>query len=243
METPIYISLSRMLALSRQMDVVSNNVANATTTGFKQQRMTFNEFLDKPALGERVSLVQDRAVYRDMSAGPMSVTSNPLDVAINGKGYFVVDTVSGPRYTRAGRFQLDGKGQIVDNSGLPLLGSDDKPLSVPTGTAQVRIAGDGSIFSNINPTKPIGKIKIAAFDKEQLMTEVGSGLFTTDETPQPTPKETKVAQGVIEESNVKSVAEMTAMIGVLRQYQGIQKIIDAEHDRQKNMIQKLGRQA
>jgi len=243
MENPIYISLSRMLALSRHMDVVSNNVANATTTGYKQQKMTFTEFLDKPALGERVSLVQDRAVYRDMSAGPMSVTSNPLDLAINGKGYFVVDTVSGPRYTRAGRFQLNNDRQIVDNSGLPVLDASNKPVTLPAGTINVRITGDGSVFSNVNPAAAVGKINVVSFQKEQLMTEVGSGLFTTDETPQAVPKETRVAQGVIEESNVKPVVEMTNMITVLRQYQGIQKIIDAEHDRQKNMIQKLGRQA
>jgi len=243
MENPIYISLSRMIALHRQMDVVANNVANATTTGFKQERVMFSEFLDKPALGERLSLVQDRATVRDMSAGPMQATSNPLDVAISGKGYFAVDTVNGPHYTRAGRFQLDAKGQIVNSDGLPLLGSTDKPITLPTGTSQVRITADGSVFSDKNPTAPVGKIKIAAFDKEAMMSEVGGGLFVTDEKPQPTPKDTRIAQGMLEESNVKPVVEMTNMINVLRQYQGIQKIIDAEHDRQKNMISKLGRQA
>ncbi|MEI8396165.1 MAG: flagellar basal-body rod protein FlgF [Rhodospirillaceae bacterium] len=241
METPIYVSLSRMMALRHQMDVVANNVANATTTGFKQERVQFAEFLDKPANGERVSLVQDRTTVRDLSPGPVSATSNPLDVAISGKGWFAVDTLNGPHYTRAGRFQLDAKGTIVDNNGLPVMGTGNRPITLPTGTTRINITGDGSVFSDANPLTPVGRIGVVNFQKEQQMTEVGSGLFTTDEIPTPAAKDTKITQGAIEESNVKPVIEMTNMINVLRQYQGMQKIVDAEHERLKNMIQKLGR--
>jgi flagellar basal-body rod protein FlgF len=243
MENPIYISLSRMVALQRQMDVVANNVANATSTGFKRERVMFSEYLEHPTMNERLSMVQDRATTRDMSPGPMSATSNPLDVAIRGSGYFVVDTLNGPHYTRAGRFQLDPKGQIVDNNGLPVLGTDMKPIILPTGAGDIHIQGDGSVFTNLNPRTPVGKINVVTFDKEQQMIEVGSGLFLTDETPKPASKDTRVAQGVIEESNVQPVVEMTNMMNVLRQYQGIQKIVDSEHKSQESMIQKLGRQA
>ncbi len=242
METPIYIALSRMVALQRQMDVVANNVANSTSTGFKRERVMFTEYLKKPAMGERVSMVQDRATSRDMSPGPMSATSNPLDLAIRGKGYFVVDTLNGPHYTRAGRFQLDPKGQIVDNNGLPLLGTDMKPITLPNGANQVRIEGDGSVFTNLNSRAPVGKVNVVSFTKEQMMTEVSGGLFLTDEKPQPAPKDTRLAQGVIEESNVQPVVELTNMMDVLRKYQGIEKIIDSEHNSQRSMIQKLGRQ-
>jgi flagellar basal-body rod protein FlgF len=243
MENPVYISLSRMVALQRQMDVVANNVANATSTGFKREHVMFSEYLQRPSMGERVSMVRDRATTRDMSPGPMSATSNPLDLAIRGKGYFVVDTLNGPHYTRAGRFQLDPKGQIVDNNGLPVLGTDMKPITLQNGANEVRIQGDGSVFTNLDPKTPVGKINVVTFDKEQQMSEVGSGLFLTDEKPQPAPKDTRLAQGVIEESNVQPVVEMTNMMNVLRQYQGIEKIIDSEHKSQQNMIQKLGRQA
>ncbi len=243
MENPVYISLSRMVALQRQMDVVANNVANATSTGFKRERVMFSEYLQRPTMGERLSMVQDHATTRDMSPGPLSPTSNPLDLAIRGKGYFVVDTLNGPHYTRSGRFQLDPKGQIVDNNGLPVLGSDNRPITLKTGVSEIRIQGDGSIFTNLDPKTPAGKFKLVTFDKEQQMSEVGSGLFLTDEKPQLAPNDTRLAQGMIEESNVQPVVEMTNMMAVLRQYQGIEKIVDSEHKSQQNMIQKLGRQA
>jgi flagellar basal-body rod protein FlgF len=246
MENPIYISLSRLMTLQRHMDVVANNVANASSTGYKRQGMLFTEFLKKPAPGEQLSLVQDRAVVRDLSQGPLQSTSNPLDVALQGKGYFVVDTLNGPHYTRAGRFQLDAKGTVVDANGLPVLTAGGQPITVPRGATQLRISGDGTVSAATSATAPareVGKLNIVSFQKEQLMTEVGSGLYVTDEQPQPAGKDTKVTQGMLEESNVKPVAEITNMITILRQYQGIQKIADAEHDRQRNMIQKLGRQA
>ena len=243
MENPIYISLSRMMALRNKMDAVANNVANSGSTGYKQQRVLFSEVLRKTTMTEKVSLVHDRAMVRDMSEGPLSATSNPLDIAIRGKGFFVVDTLNGPHYTRAGRFQLDGKSQIVDNNGLPVLDANNRPIAMPKGTNDIRITADGSVFSNVSPTAPVGKINVVTFQNERQMTEIGGGLFITDEKPTPPTKDTRVIQGAIEESNVKPVVEITNMIDILRQYQGIQKIIDAEHDRQKTMIQKLGRTA
>ncbi|MEI6876782.1 MAG: flagellar basal body rod C-terminal domain-containing protein, partial [Spirochaetota bacterium] len=101
---------------------------------------------------------------------------------------------------------------------------------------------DISTAGNARPQQ-VGKIQVVSFQNEQRMTQVGGGLLLTTEKPGPTPKDTKLAQGMIEESNVKPVAEITSMISILRQYQGIQKIADAEHNRQESMIQKLGRQA
>ncbi len=244
MENPIYISLSRMMALRNQMDVVANNVANANSTAYKQQRVLFSEFLKKPAMGEQISMVRDRATVRDMSQGPLTATNNPLDLAINGKGFFVVDTLNGPRYTRNGRFQLDGKGGVVDVNGLPVLDAKSKPVTIPAGASRVRVTSDGSVLTDLDPTNAVAKIAMVSFEKEHQLVQVGAGLFTTaspDQQPIPASKDIKVTQGMIEESNVKPILEMTNMIGVLRQYQGMQKIIDAEHERQKAMIQKLGR--
>ena len=241
MENPTFISLSRLMSLQNKMDAVANNVANSNSTGYKQQKVLFSEVLRKTSMTEQVSLVQDRAMVRDMSEGPLSATSNPLDVAIRGKGFFVVDTLNGPHYTRAGRFQLNGTGQIVDDNGLPVLDGGNRPISLPTGTTSIRITADGSVFSNVNPTAPSGKINVVSFSNERQMSEIGSGLFITDEKPQTAPKDTRVIQGAIEESNVKPVAEITNMIGIQRQYESIQKMLAAENDRTKKMIQTLGR--
>lgn len=241
MENPIYISLSRMTALQRQMDVVAGNIANANTTGYKQNRVLFSEMIKHPAANERMSMVQDRVTMHDLSQGPLTATSNPLDLAVSGKGFLVVDTVSGPRYTRAGRLQLDAQRQLVDNSGLPVLGQGNRPISIPAGAGGLRIESDGTIFGSANPTAPLGKLNVVSFEKENQLTEIGAGLYTTPEPPKPAPKDTRILQGVLEESNVKPVVEMTSMMSILRQYQSVQHSVDAEAERQRTMIQRLGR--
>jgi len=241
MESPLLIALSQQMVLRRQMDVVANNMANANTSGFKQQRMLFTEFLERPAVNERLSFVQDRAASRDLSQGPLSATTNPLDVAINGSGYFVVDTVNGPRYTRDGHFQLDGQRQIVNSGGLPLLSTNNQPIAIPAGASNIRISADGNVFTELDPANPVGRIRLASFQREQQMTAVGANLYATDETPQTAPATSSLQQGMVEESNVKPVLEISAMIEVSRQYAAAQKVIDTETQRQTSAIQRLGK--
>lgn len=240
MENPTYIALSRQNALRRQLDVVANNVANMNTTGFKQQRVMFTEFLERPAMHEQVSFVQDRAVVRDLAAGGMVQTGNPLDVALSGPGYFTVDTASGRRYTRNGNFRLDDQRQLVDGGGLPVLSDAGQPITLPEGTADIQVKGDGTVTTELGP---VGRLNVVTFQREQMMTEVGSGLYVSDEEPQPAPPETKVAWGMLEQSNVKPVVEMTQMIEINRQYQQAQKMIESEHERIRSLIQRLGRTA
>lgn len=238
MENATYVSLSRQEALKRQMDVVAHNIANMNTTGYKNQRMLFTEFLERPGMHEQVSFVQDRAVVRDTGNGGLTSTNNTLDFALTGPGYFTVDTASGRRYTRAGNFQLNDARQIVDQGGLPVLSDNGQPLTVPEGAKDIKVSGDGNLSTELGP---IGRFNIVTFKKEQLMTEVGSGLYVSDEEPAAAPVDTKVAQGMLEQSNVKPVVEMTQMMEILRQFQTNQKMLDTEHERMRNVIQKLGR--
>jgi flagellar basal-body rod protein FlgF len=210
------------------------------TTGYKNQRMLFTEFMEKPAMHEKVSFVQDRAVVRDLSVGGMTQTGNPMDLALTGNGYFTVDTASGPRYTRAGNFRMNDQRQMVDGGGLPVLADNGQPITLPTGTSDVKVSGDGTVSTELGP---VGKLNIVTFKNEQMMTEVGAGLYVTDEEPQPAPADTKVAQGLLEGSNVKPVVEMTQMIEIQRSYMSAQKVIENENDRIRNMITKLGRTA
>ncbi|UEM20194.1 flagellar basal-body rod protein FlgF [Skermanella mucosa] len=239
MENPIYIALSRQDALRRQMDVVANNLANMMTPAYKNQRMMFLEYLAKPAATpvEKVSMVQDYGVLRNTAVGPISSTGNPLDVALQGDGYLTVETRDGQRFTRNGRLQLDLDRQIVDTNGLPVLNEQDLPMTVPQNSGPITITADGTVSSDQGQ---IGRIKLVRFEREQFMTELGGGIFTTDEPPLPAPG-TKVVQGAVEESNVQSVVEMTQMIEISRQYAVNQKMIEAEHERQRNAITKLSR--
>ncbi|MBL9034438.1 MAG: flagellar hook-basal body complex protein, partial [Rhodospirillaceae bacterium] len=117
METPIYIALSRQMVLRNQMDVVANNIANASTPGFKAEMMLLTEVELPAERGTELSYVQDFATARDFSAGPLRATGNDLDLAIQGDGFFSVQTPDGVRYTRVGRFQLDANGTLITSQG------------------------------------------------------------------------------------------------------------------------------
>src|SRR5689334_8850044 len=112
MDNGLYVAIQRQLALFRDMDVTANNIANANTVGFNSEHMLFNEYLVKD-INQKVqnpmAFPNDVATYRDTQTGTMQVTGNALDIAINGKAYFAVETPLGIRYTRAGNFQIDGE--------------------------------------------------------------------------------------------------------------------------------------
>lgn len=235
------IALSRQMAVQRKLDVVANNIANMNTVGFKQERVQFAEFLKRPGFNEQLSMVQDRATVRDMTPGRLTATSNPLDLAINGTGYFVVDTVNGPHYSRDGRFQLNEQRQIVNLGGLPVLNQTGQPITVPDTAARIQVDSAGYVTTELNPNTPIGRINLVSFQNEQRMIHVGSGLFATTEQALPAPQETKIQQGMTEDSNVTPVVEINSMVEILRQYQQAQKLIDAEVERQKNVISRIGR--
>lgn len=238
MENSLYITLSRQEALRRQMEVVSNNIANMNTSGFKSQRMLFLEYLEQPdRKGDKMSFVQDYGLMRNTNAGPLTVTSNQMDVALRGDGYFAVETLSGPRYTRGGSLQLNANRELVDRAGLPILDENNQRLTLPADTTQIFIRGDGMIETEQGQ---VGRLKVVNFADQQRMTELGGGLYTTDQeeiaVAQP-----DIAQGALEGSNVQSVVEMTQMIDVMRTYQSVQKMIDTEHERIRTAIRQLAR--
>src|SRR5262249_30237242 len=128
METASYVALSSQMALTRQLDIVANNLANASTPAFKAERVLFAEFVTQAG---GPSSVQDFGTPRDTKQGALSRTGNPLDVALQGSGYFALQTPLGVRYTRNGRFQLDPNGQVVNAQGYALL-DGTSPLTLPT---------------------------------------------------------------------------------------------------------------
>src|SRR5689334_10979600 len=152
MENTLLIGLSRQVTLERQMDVIANNVANVNTNGFKADRSLFQEYLmptareDNFAAGRdrRISHVVDRATLHDFAQGSPDTTKNPLDVAINGDAFFVVQTPGGERYTRDGAFQINSQGQLVTASGFPVLGNGG-PIQFQQTDKEIQIASDGNI--------------------------------------------------------------------------------------------------
>src|ERR1700759_3946876 len=151
MENTLLVGLSRQTLLERQLDVVANNIANVNTTGYKADSSLCEAFLTSGAhednfvgADRRVSYVQDRATFRDFSQGAPDQTKNPLDVAIDGSGFLVVQTAAGERYTRDGGLQINSQGQLVTPSGDPVLGPGG-PIVFQPGDKEISINGDGGI--------------------------------------------------------------------------------------------------
>ncbi len=228
MENSLTIALSRQSVLARQMDVIATNLANLETAGFKAENMIFSEHLEKTAEGEVLSLVHDVSFVRDLSEGPMVGTQSSLDMAIHGEGYFVVGTDEGERYTRHGVFQLDSSGQIVTTNGDPLFNSGGSPITIPPDASSITITRDGTISAD---AQEIGQIKVVSFENPQALSKIGNGLYeAVDQTPT-ADSDSEILQGMVENSNVKGVVEMTRMIDTVRSYQAATKLADTEHQR------------
>ena len=151
MENALLIGLSLQTILERQLDVVANNVANVNTAGFKADRSLFEEFLKSGAHEDNfvgkdrsVSYVQDRGTFHDFSQGAVQQTKNPLDVAVDGSGFLVVQTAAGERYTRDGGLQLNNTGQLVTIAGNPVLGASGPIVFQPTDH-DINVSPDGTI--------------------------------------------------------------------------------------------------
>jgi flagellar basal-body rod protein FlgF len=218
------------------MDVIATNLANLTTTAFKAEQMIFAEQITETAEGEFISIVHDVSFVRDLEEGPTTGTNNPLDLAIHGEGYFVVETPDGPRYTRHGVFQVNDSGQITTTDGNPVLNTGNAPILVPPNTAILDIARDGTISAD---TAEIGRFQVVRFENEQALKKLGNSLYDAEtQNPEPAPG-TEVLQGIVENSNVTGVTEMTRMIDTVRAYQAAAQLTDTEHQRILDAIEAL----
>jgi flagellar basal-body rod protein FlgF len=243
MESANLVLLSNQEALQRAMDVVANNVANVSTTGFKREGILFDTLLSQPEPDQPIQFVVDRATYRDMANGPIDPTGNPLDLAIQGAGYFPIQTPTGTKYTRSGSFQISPDGNIVTLSGDELLGDGDQPITIPSTASEINISGDGYITAKVdNGTSlaDLGKLKLVKFDNPQAMQSVGGGLYATDQDPQ-ADEESSVMQGALEQSNVSAVTEITQMIEIMRSYEQTVNLIGQENTRIDDAIAKLSK--
>jgi flagellar basal-body rod protein FlgF len=246
MENTLLVGLSRQVALSRELDVVANNLANMNTTGYKADGSLFEEYLSSNAraapTNSRVSFVQDRGVWRDMSQGALDRTGNPLDVAIDGKGFLVVQTPAGERYTRNGALQIDSTGQLVTNEGYPVIG-DNGPIVFQQTDHQVQISRDGTVSvregtSNVDAAR--GHIRVVTFNNPQQLQKSGSSMFMAAQGAQPLDTQNAgLIQGSVEKSNVRSVVEMSRMIEITRSYTQVAGILQQQSDMGQQAIDKL----
>jgi len=234
----LYTAASGMLHQMTKTDVISSNLANVNTTAYKRDTAIFeslkmmrihriddpypaapDQSIDpRPFIGLMGTGVRLDEIYTDFSQGPIETTSNPLDLALHGDGFFEVITPTGPRYTRDGSFSLSSEGYLVTKEGYRVMG-ENGPVLLPRN-ANITINEGGEIFSD---GQRLDRLRIVSFEDNHQLIKVGENLYMCDESPQPA--EVRVIQGALEGANSNSITEMVNLINAFRAYEASQKIV------------------
>ncbi len=250
MDTAIYVALSRQVTLQRQLDVAANNMANVDTAGFKVEHLsvlTDPIAASGPSIGfgrEPIKYVLDNGSTRDFSQGAIEQTGATFDTAIEGAGFFSVQTANGVRYTRDGRFSTDAQNQIVDQKGEPVLDASGSPITIdPTASTPV-IGKDGSITQSgrSGAVNKVGRIGVTRFADKSALVKEGDNQFSDPGAAGATPApDAVVRQGYQEKSNVNSIVEVSSLIDISRAYERVQNIILSTQDLSTRAVDGLGR--
>ena len=217
-----------MMAQEERMNLTANNMANVSTPGFKKDVPVFEGYLVK----------QSKTYF---GQGPFELTDRDLDIAIDGPGFFQIDTPAGVRYTRNGNFKVNSDGQIVTQDGDPLIGAG----FVPEGARQVIIEPEGRVqaIDQDGEAAVIGQIEMVEFDDPNMLIKEGYDLYvpkSADFTPDPAER-TRLEQGFLEKANVNPVNEMVQMIELHRIYEALQKIVHTKQEMDEQAIGQLGK--
>jgi len=235
---------SSLEALGREYQAIAHNLANANTVGYKRRQSSFALVLAERLGGASVVTDVSRltggsvqgSLQVDFAEGRMVRTSRPLDLALHGRGFFVVETPQGPLYTRNGVFRTNAQGQLVDASGRTVAG-EGGPITIPTGVSSrsVNVATDGSISAGGNS---IGKLRVVEFEDPTLLVPAGRNCFRAPAGTQPNPAAgTTVHQGFQEASNVNVVEELVGLITIGRLYEANLKAVTSQDERLKSLLQ------
>jgi flagellar basal-body rod protein FlgF len=229
-----------MIAQSMRQDITANNLANVTTTGFKRDRLFQRHLIDaqsgSEATGE-LGLLQTQKVSTDFSSGGLNPTSGPLDVALQGEGFFVVSDGQKTYYTRNGHFQLSSEGKLITAQGQVVQGEGGEILLPP---GQVTIGTQGEIAVN---GQTVGRLKVVTVEESSNLMKAGSAMFVSKNggAQEAEATGTTVHQGFLETSNVNATQEMVEMIAIMRNYQASSKILQAEDETLQKTVTEIGR--
>lgn len=237
MDAVAYVTLSRQSGLMQEMRVIANNIANSATTGFRQEGVIFSEYVR--AIPDQPSLSMTRSQVRNTSQeqGMLTQTNGRFDLAIQGDGYFLIETPAGERLTRAGSFTPNAQGDLVTPEGHALLDAGGAPVFVPPDAGDIGIASDGTISSNGRAMGQIGLFQ--PIDPLTMQREDGV-MFRADSGVEPAGTAT-ILQGYLESSNVSAILQVSRMIEVQRAYEAGQNLLNAEDERLRNVIRTLVR--
>jgi flagellar basal-body rod protein FlgF len=229
MDSGLYSAYSGLRASADTLDVLSNNLANVNSTGFKSDEPFFRLFNHAVAESTVVPLdqaINDSTVVQgtttNFQPGPLTLTGGALDVALEGEGFFVVESPAGTAYTRNGNFHVNAEGHLVNSDGYAVLGKGG-PIRLPQGKVSISQTGDIQVDGS-----RVATLKVVDFPDKRQLEKLGSSLFILKEAGQAEqePKDLLVRQGSLEQSNVNPVKQMMLMINMMRQFEELQKTVN-----------------
>ncbi len=232
-----YVTLTRQSGLLREMHVLANNIANNSTTGYRQEGMVFSEYVQRLQGAPSVSMAYGNASGMSQVQGSLTKTGGRFDLAIEGDGFFLIETPQGQRLTRAGNFTPNAQGDLVTMDGFLVLDAGGAPVFIPPGEPDLAFGSDGTISAAGRPVGQIGLFQPA--EGGQLRREAGV-LFVSDTELEPV-QDGLVLQGFLEGSNVDTVSQLVRMIEVQRAYELGQSFLDSENERVLSAIEALNK--
>jgi flagellar basal-body rod protein FlgF len=235
------LAVQTQRVLQRRMEAASNNMANVSTSGFKAEGLVTEVDARRPArsqgLPSDIRFVRDVGMSRDFSQGAITKTGEPLDVALEGEGFFTVQGKDGTRYTRDGAFTLDAGGQLVTQNGDPVLNSGGAPIVFDPQGERPQIDADGAIRV---AGAEVGRLGVVAFANPAALEQTGDNLWSARGQASTT-FEGKVVQGALEGSNVNPVAQLTDIIEISRAYEAAARIVKNGDDLRQRTLERLAR--
>lgn len=250
MGSDMYVALSGALARMRELDVAANNLANVDTVGYKRDRTSFVTALETALSSADGKLTPGAAaqVYAavgsdqfDSRGGPIETTGGSLDVAIDGSGYFAVQTDRGTRYTRAGAFSVNAEGQLTTASGEPVLGGGS-PIGLPAGPVEITASG-AILLQGLqagDPLQNVGQLSLVEFAEDALLTKEGRNLFRAPEDVVPIEAESpQFVPRSLERSNVQPVQELADLVILQRSFDIALRMLESDNEASTRLIQEM----
>ncbi len=237
MDNAGYTTLSRQTGLWREMNIVANNIANAATTGYRQEGLIFSEFVKASPDGRSLSMGNGNIRNTSFIQGAITETGGTFDFAIEGDGYFLIETPQGERLTRAGSFSVNNAGDLVTPDGLRVLDAGGAPIFVPPDAINIKVSNDGTISSS---DRLIGQIGLVQPTDPLKMTREDGVMFVANEGFEPV-ENARVLQGSLENSNVDPISSIAQMIQVQRSYELGQSFLDSENERVREALRSFTR--
>jgi len=235
---------SGIRARLESLDMLANNIANTSAPGFKADREYFGRYLSEEAAQSpdgttpSVQPVIEKQ-WTDFTQGSITPTGNPLDLALNGKGFFAANSPTGPVFTRSGSFQVSLQGELQTQEGYPVQSADGKPIVVDN-TKPVEIAPDGMVRQG---GQDIAQIAVVDFQNPQALAKRGNNYFYIDSsTVQPEPAaNAEVEQGKLEAANSQPAESAVRLVNIMRQFESLQKAVAIGNDMNRQAIQEVAK--